>query len=207
MLSIASTISFASFSPVDWTFPFFRDCFPALLGSKVKRSLDSHINTKSETPRKKSLKASGNLLIGFSGGLGSTVLLDLISKLYLSNRTENQSGGRGGKDHPRNEPVWKEASVCYVEISGGFPGVSSLVYRFLCTLKSTLDEGPYGWDKAVGGRKISIATVYPFETRGCIWPSVVGQSRRRCHLRCYCRCHKRRYVSWLEIILPHPDQS
>lgn len=107
-----------------------RECFPALLGSKVKRSLDSHINTKSETSRKKSLKASGNLLIGFSGGLGSTVLLDLISKIYLSSRTEIESEGnkqRGGKDHPRNEPVWKEASVCYVEISAGFPGVSCFV--------------------------------------------------------------------------------
>ncbi|KAE9400191.1 hypothetical protein BT96DRAFT_1019003 [Gymnopus androsaceus JB14] len=105
---------------------YCKECFPALLGSKVKRSLDSHINTKSETSRKKSLKASGNLLIGFSGGLGSTVLLDLISKIYLSSRTEIESEGnkqRGGKDHPRNEPVWKEASVCYVEISAGFPGM------------------------------------------------------------------------------------
>ncbi|KIK63041.1 hypothetical protein GYMLUDRAFT_41346 [Collybiopsis luxurians FD-317 M1] len=107
---------------------YCKDCFPALLTSKVKRLLEPYINPSPELSRRKSLKASGNLLIGYSGGLGSTVLLDLISKIYLSNRSELKSQGarenkpRGGKDHPRNEPVWKKASVCYVEISSAFPG-------------------------------------------------------------------------------------
>ncbi|KAF5391537.1 hypothetical protein D9757_002368 [Collybiopsis confluens] len=96
---------------------YCKDCFPTLLSTKVKRSLEPHINPRTELSRRKSLKASGNLLIGFSGGLGSTVLLDLISKIYLSNRNElrpqdpTDGKARGGKDHPRNEPVWQKASM------------------------------------------------------------------------------------------------
>ncbi|KAJ3808881.1 hypothetical protein F5876DRAFT_45113 [Lentinula aff. lateritia] len=104
---------------------YCKECFPALLSSKVKRILEPHINPKPELSRKKSLKASGNLLVGFSGGLGSTTLLDLISRIYLSNRMEIKEEGvakpRGGKGHPRNEPVWKKVTVCYVEIAAGFP--------------------------------------------------------------------------------------
>ncbi|KAJ3997417.1 hypothetical protein F5050DRAFT_1752364 [Lentinula boryana] len=108
---------------------YCKECFPALLSSKVKRILEPQINPNPELSRKKSLKASGNLLVGFSGGLGSTVLLDLISRIYLSHRTEikKEEGvnkSRGGKDHPRNEPVWKMVSVCYVEVASGFPGMT-----------------------------------------------------------------------------------
>ncbi len=72
------------------------------------------------------LKASGNLLLAFSGGLGSTLLLDLAYQAYFANR---QGGGQnrdqqGGKDHPRNAPIWPKGSICYVEICGAFPGVS-----------------------------------------------------------------------------------
>lgn len=77
-------------------------------------------------PRRKALKASGNLLLAFSGGLGSTLLLDLAYQAYFANRQgedriENQ---QGGKDHPRNAPIWPKGSICYVEICGAFPGVS-----------------------------------------------------------------------------------
>ncbi|GAW01667.1 cytoplasmic trna 2-thiolation protein 2 [Lentinula edodes] len=107
---------------------YCKECFPALLSSKVKRILEPHINPKPESSRKKSLKASGNLLVGFSGGLGSTTLLDLISRIYLSNRMEIKEEGvaklRGGKGHPRNEPVWEKVTVCYVEIAAGFSGMT-----------------------------------------------------------------------------------
>ncbi|KAJ4477222.1 hypothetical protein J3R30DRAFT_3291559 [Lentinula aciculospora] len=109
---------------------YCKECFPTLLSSKVKRILEPRVNSKPELSRRKSLKASGNLLIGFSGGLGSTVLLDLISKLFISNRIEIKEDGvtkpRGGKDHPRNEPVWKRVSVCYVEIAAGFLGATQI---------------------------------------------------------------------------------
>ncbi|KAJ4500765.1 hypothetical protein C8R41DRAFT_907446 [Lentinula lateritia] len=107
---------------------YCKECFPALLSSKVKRILEPQINPKPDLSRKKSLKASGNLLVGFSGGLGSTTLLDLISRIYLSNRMEIKEEGiakpRGGKGHPRNEPVWKKVTVCYVEIAAGFSGMT-----------------------------------------------------------------------------------
>jgi cytoplasmic tRNA 2-thiolation protein 2 len=71
------------------------------------------------------LKASGNLLVGLSGGLGSTVLLDLVNQSYFSTQEPPDHTGkpRGGKDHPRNSSVWQQATVCYVETCSAFPGV------------------------------------------------------------------------------------
>ena len=65
-------------------------------------------------------------MIGFSGGLGSTVLLDLISRCYFSSHesvdnADDSSKPKGGTKHPRNQNVWKEARVCYVEMCGAFP--------------------------------------------------------------------------------------
>lgn len=124
----------------------------------MKRILEPQINPKPDLSRKKSLKASGNLLVGFSGGLGSTTLLDLISRIYLSNRMEIKEEGiakpRGGKGHPRNEPVWKKVTVCYVEIAAGFPGVS---YSFLSSSSSSqfpTDDRPHGNNPAISSREI-----------------------------------------------------
>ncbi|KAJ3777100.1 hypothetical protein FB446DRAFT_718647 [Lentinula raphanica] len=143
---------------------YCKECFPALLNSKIRRILEPHINAKPELSRKKSLKASGNLLVAFSGGLGSTVLLDLISRIYLSPWTEEEVEGnlKGGKDHPRNQPVWKSVSICYVEIASGFPGMTDKTIKIQQILREkykTLEFIPLRledafdmswWDK-VGG--------------------------------------------------------
>lgn len=71
------------------------------------------------------LKASGNLLLGFSGGLGSTILLDVIHQHYIAPVTTIVDGKpKGGKDHPRNDQVWGKVYVCYVEPCAAFPEVS-----------------------------------------------------------------------------------
>lgn len=68
------------------------------------------------------------MLIGFSGGLSSSVLLDMVAKEYLGYRAGADNGDgtdmRGGTAHPRNKPIWKHANVCYVEVCGAYPGVS-----------------------------------------------------------------------------------
>ncbi|KAL0580942.1 Cytoplasmic tRNA 2-thiolation protein 2 [Marasmius crinis-equi] len=104
---------------------YCKECFPSMLITKVKRSLDPYINATADVPRRKALKASGNLLIGFSGGLGSTVVLDLVSRIYFPDSESLIGDGkpRGGKSHPRNKLVWDKAAVCYVEICNAFPGM------------------------------------------------------------------------------------
>lgn len=83
------------------------------------------------------LKASGSLVIGHSGGLGSTVLLDLVARSYFyrSTNAAAQAGGDSsalGTEHPRNKAkdddnsadVWKgNPAVCYVEVASVIPGV------------------------------------------------------------------------------------
>ncbi|KIL67622.1 hypothetical protein M378DRAFT_73256 [Amanita muscaria Koide BX008] len=97
---------------------FCKACFFPFVTAKFKRALDPYINEKPDASRRKTLKASGNLLLGFSGGLGSTVLLDIVNESYLS-RT---SSTRGGKNHPRNDQVWDKIYVCYVETSSAISG-------------------------------------------------------------------------------------
>ncbi|ESK94693.1 cytoplasmic trna 2-thiolation protein 2 [Moniliophthora roreri MCA 2997] len=104
---------------------YCKECFPTMLATKVKRSLDPHINETPYVPRRKALKASGNLLVGFSGGLGSTVVLDLISRIYFPNSEKKKvdENQRGGKSHPRNKLVWSKAAACYVEVCSAFPSM------------------------------------------------------------------------------------
>nr|GAT60715.1 predicted protein [Mycena chlorophos] len=104
---------------------YCKDCFFPTAVSKFKRVLDPAIALPgSGSKTKKGLKASGNLCIGFSGGLGSTVLLDLIALNYYSSEKAEWGSSRrrnGGTEHPRHEPVWEKASVCYIEVAGALP--------------------------------------------------------------------------------------
>jgi cytoplasmic tRNA 2-thiolation protein 2 len=98
-----------------------------MVATKFRRSLEPSINPIPDGPRRKALRASGNLLLGLSGGLGSTVLLDLVNQSYLSTQeppiADDTGGPRGGRDHPRNLSVWGRTAVCYVETCSAFPGV------------------------------------------------------------------------------------
>jgi len=98
---------------------YCKECFFPNVTTKFKRILEPTINANGT--RKKGFKPAGNLCIGFSGGLGSTVLLDLISDCYYST-LKGEDAQKGGKDHPRNAGVWKKATVCYVEICNALPG-------------------------------------------------------------------------------------
>lgn len=100
---------------------YCKDCFLFLVIGRFRKSLEPYINDfgrESHRKRQKSLKAPGDVMIAFSGGLGSTVLLDLVYKCYFEGRgdlaVESEDGTRGGKDHPRNELAWKKAVVCYI---------------------------------------------------------------------------------------------
>ncbi|KAJ6531827.1 hypothetical protein B0H19DRAFT_965895 [Mycena capillaripes] len=97
---------------------YCKECFFPMVSAKFRRILKPTINAGTPT---KGLKPAGDLCIGFSGGLGSTVLLDLVSESYFSPLT-GEDALKGGKDHPRNANVWKKATVCYVEICNALPG-------------------------------------------------------------------------------------
>lgn len=92
---------------------------------KFRRALEPHVNAHSGTSKRPKLKASGSLVLGFSGGLGSSVLIDLVYKTYLSGQSPVHDNGmaKGGTHHPRNTNVWTACAVCYVEVSSAFPGV------------------------------------------------------------------------------------
>ena len=124
MQYIASTIPQNSVLPCRLT-PTRRDCFSPLIVHKFRKGLEPSINRMPDRARRTALKPDGNLLVGFSGGLGSTVLLDLVHRCYVS-MDESTMPSDGGKQHPRHERVWKRVTVCYVEICDAFPGVSKL---------------------------------------------------------------------------------
>jgi len=114
-----------------------------LLTGKIRRNLEPSINGKGDGSRRRYLKASGSLLIGLSGGLGSTVLLDLISRMYFPDQRESEKRVellKGGTAHPRNELVWQKAAVCYVEVCSAFPDVSyfSLTFPLFLLIKPVL---------------------------------------------------------------------
>ncbi|KAG5652117.1 hypothetical protein H0H81_006254 [Sphagnurus paluster] len=113
---------------------YCKTCFVPLIAVKFRRALDPHINPLPDGPRRKGLKAAGSLLLGLSGGLGSSVLLDLVNRTYFDFSPDAGGGDdvksgagvksepRGGRDHPRNASVWPAGRVCYVETCAAFPG-------------------------------------------------------------------------------------
>lgn len=92
---------------------------------KFKKCLEPFINTSGQ--KKAVLNPWGNLTIGFSGGLGSTVLLDLVRRCYYSSSEEVDE--RKG-NNPRNDGIWRRVVVCYVEVSE--------VYSEVCRAASPL---------------------------------------------------------------------
>ncbi|KAH8118228.1 hypothetical protein DFH11DRAFT_1573124 [Phellopilus nigrolimitatus] len=101
---------------------YCKNCFFPLVTNKFRRCLDPHVKAGSDSSRRTALKASGDVLIGFSGGLGSTVLLDILTRTYFPSTTDaGGSGGKGGKAHPRNRKMWNKAYVCYVEVCACIP--------------------------------------------------------------------------------------
>ncbi|KAH7909493.1 hypothetical protein BJ138DRAFT_1155079 [Hygrophoropsis aurantiaca] len=104
---------------------YCRDCFSPLVTLKFRKALQPSINASAGTSKRPRLKADGNLLMAFSGGLGSSLLLDIVHRIYFSNESvlnENEEPV-GGKNHPRNADVWPSATVCYVEVCNAFPGM------------------------------------------------------------------------------------
>ncbi|KAH9959635.1 hypothetical protein BC827DRAFT_1212795 [Russula dissimulans] len=101
---------------------YCRDCFTSLVTTKFRQALEPHINHVSTGPRRGALKPSGGLLIAFSGGLGSSVLLDLVHRTYCANVGSDEL--KGGREHPRRNRVWERIHVCYVETSDIFPETS-----------------------------------------------------------------------------------
>ena len=109
-----------------------RECFTPLVESRFRKAFEPFINQQSER-RRTILKPSGDLLLGFSGGLGSNVLLDLVHKTYLSEKKLDEE--KGGKEHPRKDKVWRKVRVCYVDVSDAFPEVRLAIH--LCFARLT----------------------------------------------------------------------
>ncbi|TEB34771.1 hypothetical protein FA13DRAFT_1625797 [Coprinellus micaceus] len=117
-------------------------CFFPLVSTRFRKVLGPTINAGGRTPKNANarggrlrglLKAPGSLVIGHSGGLGSTVLLDLVAKSYFyrSTTTAGDDSSALGTEHPRNKAkedggsadVWKgNPAVCYVEVASAIPG-------------------------------------------------------------------------------------
>ncbi|KIJ66861.1 hypothetical protein HYDPIDRAFT_149886 [Hydnomerulius pinastri MD-312] len=102
---------------------YCKDCFTPLVTLKFRRALEPLVNANAGTSKRPKLKASGSLVLGFSGGLGSSVLLDMVHKTYFSSQLRSDHSGepRGGTNHPRNAKVWSSSAVCYVEVCTAFP--------------------------------------------------------------------------------------
>lgn len=105
---------------------FSRECFTPLVTLKFRRSLEPHVNANTGTSKRPKLKASGSLVLGFSGGLGSSILLDIVHRTYFANEFFVDGEPRGGTNHPRNANVWTSCTVCYVEVCNAFPEVRKL---------------------------------------------------------------------------------
>ncbi|CUA76089.1 Cytoplasmic tRNA 2-thiolation protein 2 [Danio rerio] [Rhizoctonia solani] len=107
---------------------YCRSCFVTQLGHKFRRCLEPTINADQPSappgsrgvPLRPVLKAAGNLLVGFSGGSGSSLLLDLIYETYFT--PAKLDPARGTKAKSKRENVWPIAHVAFIDTSTAYPG-------------------------------------------------------------------------------------
>ncbi|KAF8688869.1 Cytoplasmic tRNA 2-thiolation protein 2, partial [Rhizoctonia solani] len=107
-----------------------QECFVTQLGHKFRRCLEPTINPPQPGPPPGSrgvslrpvLKAAGDLLVGFSGGSGSSLLLDLVHENYFT--PARLDPARGTKAKSKRENVWPTARVAFIDISAAYPGTS-----------------------------------------------------------------------------------
>lgn len=71
-------------------------------------------------PLRPVLKAGGDLLIGYSGGHGSALLLDLVHETYFT--PAQLDPARGTRQVSKREKVWSTARVAFVDTSAAYPG-------------------------------------------------------------------------------------
>ncbi|KAG8213127.1 hypothetical protein J3R82DRAFT_11529 [Butyriboletus roseoflavus] len=100
---------------------YCKECFTPLVTLKFRRSLEPYVNANTGTSKRPKLKASGSLVLGFSGGLSSSLLLDMVHRTYFANESPMEGEPRGGTNHPRSANVWTSCAVCYVEVCNAFP--------------------------------------------------------------------------------------
>ncbi|KAG1762725.1 hypothetical protein EDD22DRAFT_778047 [Suillus occidentalis] len=107
---------------------YCKECFTPIVDMKFRKALEPSVNARAGTSKRPKLKASGSLCLGFSGGLGSSILLDIVHNTYFSSRPPLDDSGkpRGGINHPRNASVWPSCIVCYVETCGAFAGMQDM---------------------------------------------------------------------------------
>ncbi|KAH9972772.1 hypothetical protein BGW80DRAFT_1312474 [Lactifluus volemus] len=136
---------------------YCKDCFTPLISTKFRQALEPHIN---------------HVSTGFSGGLGSSVLLDLVHKVYCTSVGGDES--KGGREHPRRNRVWKKIHVCYVEMCDAFPETSERIaqirgavtryedYEFISVrIQDAFDRG--WWERVSGGVALDLAeSLLPF---------------------------------------------
>jgi hypothetical protein len=84
-------------------------------------------------------------MLGISGGLGSSVLLDVVYRTYIARPAHEQADG--GSEHPRKDKVWHAIRVAYVEVAGAFSGVRALchwtVRALIRTSRWRIRRSPY----------------------------------------------------------------
>ena len=102
---------------------FHRSCFVPLMSNKFCHALDQSLDLSSYAS---TIEQGSNVFIGFSGGSGSAVLLDLTMRNCIGPLDLLASGQqyRGLKKPPtKRQLVWKKTYVGFVDISGAFPHV------------------------------------------------------------------------------------
>ncbi|KZS92598.1 hypothetical protein SISNIDRAFT_550573 [Sistotremastrum niveocremeum HHB9708] len=91
---------------------YCKECFFSFIRLKFRRGLEPYINADPLSSRTK-LKASGNLTLALSGGMGSVALLDLIYSTYL---TDTSPVGR-----MHRQKIWPQVYIVFVDLSAVYP--------------------------------------------------------------------------------------
>ncbi|KAG8862417.1 hypothetical protein FRB96_001487 [Tulasnella sp. 330] len=97
------------------------ECFYPTVSLKFRKALAQLLNPNEKTkkPKTRDDHNAGDLVLGFSGGIGSAILLDMVWRRYVLD-ADGKQDATGGSER-RRPSVWKNIRIVHVEQCAAYP--------------------------------------------------------------------------------------
>ncbi|KAG9005418.1 hypothetical protein FRB93_009724 [Tulasnella sp. JGI-2019a] len=105
---------------------YCKECFYSTVSLKFRKALAQLLNQNEKTKKAKTREDhnAGDLILGFSGGIGSAILLDMVWRRYILDADEKQGIDATSGSEKRRPSVWKKIRVVYVEQCAAYSNLS-----------------------------------------------------------------------------------
>lgn len=97
--------------------------FRRALAATLSPLNEGRVRTKKAKRATSTQSTTGDLLLAYSGGIGSAILLDLVWSRYIAGADDNPEKVIVERSVNRRPSIWNKIRVAYVEQAAAYDGV------------------------------------------------------------------------------------